>query len=496
MSSGRSPQLALATALVAVLLPLAFGPYLPSVDLPGHAAIASVLGQLTFSGGPATEHYLLRLPEIPYYLGYFYLTVAIESLGLEWGLRALVAIYAVATTLGLALLFRQLGAPAWAVLCAPFVVYSRVFVFGFVATFVGLPWILFGLLCLLRFDAQGSRRYAIAAGMCGLFVTLSHVFLWPVWLGFVAAFAIGAGRRAIPVALAVSLFSGLPILGSLAGGGVTGETVLPLFGGELGQVVDYVVDYGGTLQALLHAGVLAIAVGVVVGSLRSLGRSEAGDGRNSQKIARMGIAAVVLQFAIFVVAPSVLRLGNATAVNVNWRFLLFVEVALYLAAWPLLRGVSLGRVIGVAQAAAVATFVVGFAIFSLRFNEAMHELDGVLAHAEPGSTLVAAKIPYDFGLPGYDVPVLDHAYEYFLARGGGFVGGLWPDAHVPIRPKRGMAGAHRLLADGAGGYQPLWIGEADYLLAVDGSSEIAIPAPRDGVRVATSDRWTLYRRRF
>jgi len=31
---------------------------------------------------------------------------------------------------------------------------------------------------------------------------------------------------------------------------------------------------------------------------------------------------------------------------------------------------------------------------------------------------------------------------------------------------------------------------------VDGSSEIAIPAPRDGVRVATSDRWTLYRRRF
>lgn len=495
-ASPKSTRWATSLALGGALLPLAFGTYVPSVDLPGHSAIASVIVQLAGTGGPATDFYQLRFSESPYYLGYLYLSGAIAALGLEWGIRAVVALYAVATTLGLAALFRQLGAPSWAVLCSPLIVYSRVFVFGFVATFVGIPWVLWGLWSLLRWDEDRRGRFLAVAAVCGLLATLSHVFLLVVWAGFVLAFVLGRGRQGVVPAVGVVGFASLPLVPTLwewlLGSGA-GKTFLPFFGASWAQVVDYVVDVGGGVEVVLHAGLVGVAgtsVGVLVWRLKSrILVSE----RRADRYARMGIAALLIQGAIFVVAPLTLRIGNATATNVNWRFLVFVEVALYLVAWS---GLSAGRfrnAVGIVQATTSTVFVVVFAIFTVRFNEAMIELDTVLSQVERGRILSVAKVPYDFGIPGYAPPVLDHAPEYYLARGGGFVTGIWPDAHVPIGARRRFLGQHRVRSDGRGGVEPLWIGQADYMLIVDGSSTEPIPPPGDGVRVASTSRWSLYR---
>jgi len=495
-ASPKSMRWATGLALGGALLPLAFGAYVPSVDLPGHSAIASVIVQLAGAGGPAADFYHLRFSDSPYYLGYFYLSAAIAAFGLEWGIRAVVAAYAVATTLGLAALFRQLGAPSWAVLCSPLVVYSRVFVFGFVATFVGIPWVLWGLWALLRWDDDRRGRFLALAAMCGLLATLSHVFLLVVWAGFVLAFVLGRGRQGLVPAVEVVGFASLPLVPTLWGwlfGSGTGKTFLPFFGASWDQVVDYVVDVGGGVEVVLHAALIGLAGISVAALVWRLGSRLWTSERRGDRYARMGLAALLVQGAIYVVAPLTLRVGNATAANVNWRFLVFVEVALYLVAWS---GLSAGRfrnAAGILQATTTTVFVVVFAIFTVRFNEAMTELDSVLSRVERGRVLSVAKIPYDFGIPGYVPPVLDHAPEYYLARGGGFVTGIWPDAHVPIGARRRFIGQHRVRPNGRGGFEPLWIGQADYMLIVDGSSAVPIPPPGDGVPVASTPRWSLYR---
>ena len=55
-ASPKSMRWAIGLALGGALLPLAFGAYVPSVDLPGHGAIASVIVQLAGAGGPAPCH--------------------------------------------------------------------------------------------------------------------------------------------------------------------------------------------------------------------------------------------------------------------------------------------------------------------------------------------------------------------------------------------------------------------------------------------------------
>lgn len=496
LDAPESTRWATCLALVGGLLPLAFGTYVPSVDLPGHSAIASVVAQLAGLGGPATDFYHLRFADSPYYLGYAYLAASIAAFGVEWGIRIVVAAYVVGTTLGLAALFRQLRAPAWAVLCSPLIVYSRVFVFGFVATFVGLPWILWGLWALLRWDEDGQTRFLVLAAACGLAVTFSHVFLVVVWAGFVVAFVLGSGRRSVFPAAVVLAIASVPLVPTFWGwafGAGVGKTVLPFFGGSWSQVADYVEDVGGGAEVVLHALLLVVGLVALLVAARHAGVSVFRSTQREHRIARMGFAAFFIQMAIFAVAPSALRIGNATAVNVSWRFLVFAEVALYLAAWSSLSPGRSRNMVGVLQGFTTTVFVAVFVVFTMRFNEAMTEFDAVLSHVEPGRVLSVAKIPYDFGLPGYAPPVLDHVPEYYLARGGGFVTGIWPDAHVPIAARRRFQGQIRIEPDGQGGFKPISVGQADYMLVVEGSVSSPVPPPRDGVSVASTPRWSLYR---
>ena len=446
---------AVPAVLLLTLWPLALFTYVPATDLPSHVAISSILVRL-LSGDPTTQlYYALNPQPVPYYLAYAFLAPCVAAMGPWAGPRLALACMALLFIGATQRLTRAANLPPWTVLAAPFLFYGPLFFWGFVATLVGVPFVLMCAAELLLRHRQG-RGHALQAGLYGALACLGHVVL------------------VLPVALCVGAYGALaprarwPLWGAAATF-VVGCCLTLALHSNLSQyeTVDSAWHHIKTHLGPFDKGAGRVAHGLFLGLLAALNALGP-----STPARRFGRVLALGSLAVFVLCPVDLRLHGQVAWGLNFRFLTLAEMGLLLGVTPAAPRFSRSLALGL-----TAVFMAAVGWLWWQFNAAALPLQAVLQELPAGSRVQARVAPLRFAHAW--PPLAAHLTDYYLASHGGYQQGLFAGSHIPIRevapPQGGAAGR---------------LGAFDYLLEQDMHG----PAPQDSRLVLHTDRWRLYRR--
>ena len=129
-------------AVALMLLPLGWFALPPCADLPQHLALSSVIWRLLHGDVALQALYQINLQPVPYYLLYVLLVPLVGLLGAALAGKVLLAGLAVALGYTGQRLLRLQQAPAVLCLALVCIFYGPVFYYGFLATLLGVPWVL------------------------------------------------------------------------------------------------------------------------------------------------------------------------------------------------------------------------------------------------------------------------------------------------------------------------------------------------------------------
>ncbi len=163
-------------ALLLSLAPLWLTHYLPSVDLPGHAAQAVALGQL-WRDNPVYEQLFVINWLTPYLSSTVLLAVLALIMPVNLAIKLIVSAIVVATPVLIGRVLKAFGGdPAWRWLAIPSV-YSLALFWGFWPFLFSIPLGLILLLLTARFDRQPTWQMALGIAGFSLLLLVSHLLV-------------------------------------------------------------------------------------------------------------------------------------------------------------------------------------------------------------------------------------------------------------------------------------------------------------------------------
>lgn len=165
-----------AVAVVLSVVPLWFGNYLPSVDLPGHSGVITALQQLSAGNVMFTEAFEADW-FTPYLLGYLLIYAIAWVLPVTTAIKLVVSVSIAAMSLLTAVLLRSAGADSrWRWLAIPNS-YSYAFYWGFLSYLAALPFALLLLVGTFRFAQRTTMTNALIVASLTLLLFFSHVIV-------------------------------------------------------------------------------------------------------------------------------------------------------------------------------------------------------------------------------------------------------------------------------------------------------------------------------
>ena len=358
----------------AMLLPLAVCTYVPATDLPSHVAISSILVRLLRGDAITQLYYALNPQPVPYYLAYAILAPCVALAGAWGGARLAMAVVALLFAVATERLVRAAELPRWAVFAAAFLFYGPLFFWGFVATLVGVPFVLLCAAELLLRHREG-RGHVFRAALYAALACLGHAML------------------AVPVTLCV-----------LAYGRLSPRSRWPLWGGAAVFLIACIADIAAQSQLSQYETVDSAWHHIKT----HLGPFDKGAGRAAHVtflallalLQRGGPATPARQFGrivalgslvLFVLCPPDLRIHGQIAWGLNFRFLTLAEAGLLLGVAP-----TPPRWTRALAAAATAAFIGAVGWLGWQFDHATGPLQSLLETLPAGSTVQARVAPVRF----------------------------------------------------------------------------------------------------
>ena len=199
---------------VLVVMPIFLIENIPSVDLPNHIAISSVIKDLILNPGETNvgAYYALNQSLTPYHLVYALLTPFLIVFGVQLGSKLFLGTTALLfwfAAYRLTTRFEAGPMPLWG---AVYLVYSLLFFWGFVATWVGIPFLLLHLDNVFDYIDTKRTSSLVFASVFGLLAGSAHLMLvvalgW-IWLSIIAVY----GRQGFVPLCTAGFSSGIPML--------------------------------------------------------------------------------------------------------------------------------------------------------------------------------------------------------------------------------------------------------------------------------------------
>lgn len=201
-------------ALLLAVAPLWLARYLPGIDIPGHVAQATALGEL-FRGSPAFSELFEINWFTPYLTGTLILYLLSLAMPVGIAIKLVFSIIIVAIPILSGKLLEALqGDSRWKWLIIPST-YSFAFYWGFYPFLVAVPLGLILLLLTIRFNRQPNVALGFGIAAYSIFLLLSHLLV----LGFSSLLALawlaGSNYRNIRRLIVLSLpyTAPLPLIG-------------------------------------------------------------------------------------------------------------------------------------------------------------------------------------------------------------------------------------------------------------------------------------------
>ncbi len=405
------------TALALSIAPLWFGPYLPMVDLPQHAAQIAALHAVLQGDSRFTSVFELNW-FTPYLFGYLLLYAISTIAPIVVATKIIVCFSMISIPMLTGALLREVRADVrWRWLAIPGT-YSLAFYWGFFSFMVAVPIAILLLILTVRFDREPTKSGAAFLAVYTLFLFFCHVLA----LGFSALVASSylAGKHySNPRSLAVRcipLAAPLPLILFWLANTFSGEASVQHSTVAFGEVAPRLYEFLMQPSGLEHISSFGIAVTVGIAlSPRLLGS------RPTSSPAR---------WLPFVVGALAFFLVPSTALNTSFLYqrLGIFLVPLWLMIWDAPKKDST-RFELLVMAAVIAWILANTARFA-SFARETESFDAVMANMAPGET--AAMMIVDKRSQFFTTPVYLHFPAWYQASKGGIVDFNFADFHPQI----------------------------------------------------------------
>ena len=483
---------------VALVAPLWLFRYVPGVDVPGHAAIASVLTRLLAHDPTILEFYNLNIQPIPYHL-FYVMTVPLTALfGPLTAVKLFLTLHAACYVWGLSRLLRVLDRPWWVLMFAPLVYFNMSFFYGFLPYMSGVPLVLVGASAVLDPNqTKGSRGIAY---LCSVLISMSHIAVVPAWFVFLAATEF-SGRRPPPTerlwqrpaiqCAGLTMLGLFPWLVTILGRTGTHDPPEFVFDAPRTMVHHVKVQaalFGPGLGALTAASLWVVVIGLIVYRLRQHERTSTGRWGNIRAYGtrhRFQLSALGMFVGLYLVIPTRIVFGGTTAWALNLRYISFALLCVLLLVDDVFISARARRAL-IVPAILMCMHLFALYAFWAEFDRSIRPFESILAQMEPNKSLttLVRRSPFH----GSWAPVQWHTHAYYLAEKGGFDDNVFRgQQHVPCLPVR----RSWRWTDPA---KQIVLGDFDYLLVQRDDALRDVPTPSDGVLHAQAAGWMLFRK--
>ena len=176
----ESPLLVLGAilTLIASLLPIWIGRYLPLLDYPGHLANLFVWRHLHDPQLRFDHHYELNLQPLPYWMQYGIEYLLAIPFGEEVAQKLFLTLAIGLLPPSVALYAKQLGRDPWLAVLAIPLAWNMNLSHGFLAYIGGLPLLFLSLWMLDRFASQPSLWRGLLTVILGVSLYFSHILVF------------------------------------------------------------------------------------------------------------------------------------------------------------------------------------------------------------------------------------------------------------------------------------------------------------------------------
>ena len=207
--------LAFSVLMIATVLPIWIGRYLPLLDLPNHLSAIAVWHYYDDPRFDFAKYYTLNLKPLPYWAHYYVCHLLAYAFGVESANRLFLSAYAIGLPTGALLLARRFRRSPWLSLFAFPLVWNFNLAEGFIAYVAGTAALVLGLVVVDRHAERPTFFRGLAIFLVGSSIYFFH--LLPYMLFLVCAGLIVLAQRA-PRNFEELLFRGLPVLACTAVG--------------------------------------------------------------------------------------------------------------------------------------------------------------------------------------------------------------------------------------------------------------------------------------
>lgn len=460
--------------------------YLPMQDLPNHVAVSDYTVRLWRGEPEASQFYQLQLFRPTYRLYYLVAAPLSATFGALTGTRIMITLMWLGYVGACRALVSAAGLRPWVVLALAPWFFSLQFFTGLLPSLLASVFVLWSTWALLRLAQTGRLRWGILAGLLGTLAIATHVIMAVLWLAALFAWTVPApGRRWLQAVL----MAGVSLLPAVAW--------LPM------RMAEHSVDLRALLASMRYLtppqyvssllptsalnewsvsmGRAALLVAAVAFTGLLAWRGLKGSNLRQRARPAAGVAAIcVAWWLAFLVMPNHTSRAGVWLINVR-----YVELAVFmtilLAAYGL--QTTSARIERIAFAAVVLVVLLQGAGLHRTFAHVDGEyraIEEICAAVPHGATLTTSGVIHgDFGT---ELPLAYHAHGYCSVGKAAYNAALFPDVHMPVR-ETPPAGYTRAPSAELGAY--------DFML-YDTVAPHAAP-PSDGVLVAESGRWHLYR---
>lgn len=207
----ESPLLVLGAilTLIASLVPIWIGRYLPLLDYPGHLANLFVWRHLHDPQLRFDHHYELNLQPLPYWIQYGIEYLLAIPFGAEVAQKLFLTLAIGLLPASVALYAKQLGRDPWLAVLAIPLAWNMNVSHGFLAFIGGLPLLFLSLWALDRFASQPSMWRGLLTVILGVSLYFSHILVFGSFL-LIGGFTSLLARR--PLTIRQFLLAPLPLV--------------------------------------------------------------------------------------------------------------------------------------------------------------------------------------------------------------------------------------------------------------------------------------------
>jgi hypothetical protein len=481
------------------LAPLWLFRYVPGQDYPLHLAIGRILLDLITDNSLSATHYLFNSQLIPYWFAYVILVPLTYIFGADIAGSILLTLVGIGFFSAIWNIIRLLDLHPVCFIPSVFLFYNASFFWGFLTSLVSLPFILWGVVFLLRYRISQSIKYLALATGCGCIVSASNLMMLVPWGAFIMAWLFTDVRKSWRAASFVAVFSALPAfplffvsLFSIDGTASLDLSALrfqwePSAGWLLRANQQLGIFGWGLGYAAALSMVILVFVNNAVGFFSTRVNGNYAPARWAKQNSFAGWS-LLFAITIYVATPLGIFFGDDVAWGINFRYIIFVGISLTLLG-PKKCNVNKknGLVNKISILMVVSVFAYWAALFDFwsAFDSSMRKIEPALNAMSPGGSLVivqkAERFRGSWTLVGSNVP------SYYVARKGGMSNHIFSGGHSPITVTKVRDSEYS-------NYSALRIGDFDYMLL---QRHLKIPeaaVPADGTLVFRTDAWKLYRK--